>query len=268
MFVQVRQSKGGRKMDQNRRRKMLIEELLAEQNQSIALPRDKLSQEMLLRGLFNIRMPRKTSEAFLKTQDTYLQEYLKEKGLTDILDLQPIQDDLYLWKGDITTLKCDAIVNAANSQMLGCFIPNHRCIDNAIHTFAGIELRDECAQLMKDLGREANTGEAFITGAYNLPSTYVIHTVGPIVFHKLTEQNKKDLENCYVACLQLAESKSLTSIAFCCISTGEFHFPNEEAAKIAVEAVLKYKEKTKSKMKVIFNVFKELDYEIYQRLLN
>ncbi|MDE7106670.1 MAG: protein-ADP-ribose hydrolase, partial [Anaeroplasmataceae bacterium] len=247
-------------MDQSKRRENLIEYLLEEQNQKIDIPKDKISQEILLRGLFNIRMPKRTSDVFLETQNSYLQEYIKSTGVTDIKDLQPIQKDLYLWRGDITTLKCDAIVNAANSQMLGCFIPNHRCIDNAIHTFAGIKLREECYTLMKSLGREAKTGEAFLTNAYNLPSKYVIHTVGPIVYSSLTEENKKDLEKCYLSCLELAEQKNLDSIAFCCISTGEFHFPNDEAARIAIQTVLKYKEETKSKMKVIFNVFKELDY--------
>lgn len=255
-------------MNQEQRRKSLIEALLIEENQSIDIPKDQPSQEIILRGLMNLRMPKKTSKVFLEIQDAYLQERLKEKGITDIKDLQPIKDGLYLWKGDITTLKCDAIVNAANSQMLGCFIPNHRCIDNAIHTFAGVKLREECAHLMNKLGREADTGEAFLTNAYNLPSKYVIHTVGPIVGYILTEQNKRDLERCYLSCLKLAESKHLESIAFCCISTGEFHFPNDEAAKIAIHTVLKYKDETGSKIKVIFNIFKELDYDIYKRLLN
>ena len=254
-------------MNQDQRRTILIKELMLEQNSNITVPNDRDSQEMLLRGLMNIRMPRKTSEVFLNTQDVYLQEYIKEKGITDIKDLYPIKDDLFLWKGDITTLRCDAIVNAANSQMLGCFIPNHRCIDNAIHTFAGTRLREECFNLMKKLGREAKTGEAFITSAYNLPSKYVIHTVGPIVVRSLTEENIKDLENCYLSCLKLAESKNVSTIAFCCISTGEFHFPNKEAARIAINTVLRYKQTTNSNMKIIFNVFKEEDYDIYKRLL-
>ncbi|MDE6241051.1 MAG: protein-ADP-ribose hydrolase [Anaeroplasmataceae bacterium] len=254
-------------MNQEQRRKSLIEALLLEQNQKINIPKDKSSQELLLRGLMNIRMPRKVSDIFLDTQNTYLKVYLKEKGITDINDLQPIKEDLFLWKGDITTLRCDAIVNAANSQLLGCFIPNHRCIDNAIHTYAGIELREECALLMKKLGREAKTGEAFLTKAYNLPSSYIIHTVGPIVYSNLTEENKKDLKECYLSCLPLADDQNLESIAFCCISTGEFHFPNDAAAKIAIETVFEYKQKTKSKLKVVFNVFKEIDYDIYKRLL-
>ncbi len=255
-------------MNQEQRRTTLIKELLLEQRSNLNVPHDRDSQEMLLRGLMNIRMPRKTSEVFLNMQNAYLQECIKEKGITDIKDLHPIKEDLFLWRGDITTLKCDAIVNAANSQMLGCFIPNHRCIDNAIHTFAGIKLREECFNLMKNLGREAKTGEAFITSAYNLPSKYVIHTVGPIVGKSLIEQNKKDLEECYLSCLRRAESKKLSSIAFCCISTGEFHFPNEAAAIIAIQTVLKYKQTTNSNIKVIFNVFKEEDYDIYKSLLS
>lgn len=254
-------------MNQTQRRIYLIKELLEEQKQRMEIPLDKSSQELLLRGLVNIRMPRRISEVFVQTQDAYLQECIREKQITDIKNLTPIKDSLYLWKGDITTLACGAIVNAANSQMLGCFIPNHKCIDNAIHTYAGIKLREECANLMKQLGREAKIGEAFLTNAYNLPSNYVIHTVGPIVYQELTEENKNDLKKCYLSCLRLAESEKLFSIAFCCISTGEFHFPNEEAARIALQTVLDYKKETNSKIKVIFNVFKELDYEIYQRLL-
>ena len=255
-------------MNQEERRKYLIKELLLEQNQKINVPEDQMSQKMLLRGLMNIRMPKKTSEIFLETQNIYLKQCLQEKGIVDINNLQPIKEDIYLWQGDITTLKCDAIVNAANSEMLGCFIPNHKCIDNAIHTYAGIKLREECYKLMKSLGREVKTGEAFITNAYNLPSKYVIHTVGPIVYPSLTKEDENALGKCYLSCLELADSKKIKSLAFCCISTGEFHFPNEEAAKIALQTAFNYKKKTNSKLKVIFNVFKEIDYDIYKRLLN
>ena len=172
-----------------------------------------------------------------------------------------------MWKGDITTLKCDGIVNAANSQMLGCFCPNHGCIDNAIHTYAGVQLRLECARIMGAQGREEPAGRAKITQAYNLPCSYVLHTVGPIVYGKLTEQNKTDLANCYRSCLKLAEDCGLRSIAFCCISTGEFCFPNEIAAQIAVGTVDEYKKQSGSKIKVVFNVFKEKDHAIYKRLL-
>lgn len=206
------------------------------------------------------------SVQFLKIQDEYLQAELFSKGITDIESLTAIAEDLYLWKGDITTLKCGAVVNAANSQMLGCFCPCHGCIDNAIHTFAGVQLRLECNNLMKQQGHEEQTGQAKITPAFNLPSEYVIHTVGPIVQGKLKQSDCKLLADCYHSCLTLAEKNGVTSIAFCCISTGEFHFPNEKAAEIAVQAVRKYKSQTQSKIKVVFNVFKDMDYEIYRKL--
>ena len=221
----------------------------------------------LFRALVNVRMPKQASKEFLQIQDEYLQEELQAKGITDIADLKPVLPEIYLWQGDITTLKCDGIVNAANSQMLGCFCPNHRCIDNAIHTFAGVQLRQECAEIMRKQGREEPTGQAKITGAYNLPCKYVLHTVGPIVYGELTETHEKQLADCYRSCLALADKNGLNSIAFCCISTGEFHFPSKRAAEIAIETVTNYKKQTGSSIKVIFNVFKEYDYEIYARLL-
>ena len=230
------------------------------------IPSDEISQKRLLRALFNVRMPKTASGELLRIQDEYLQEELRLKGVTDIASLAPVATDIYLWKGDITTLKCDGIVNAANSQMLGCFCPNHGCIDNAIHTFAGIGLRQECAEIMKNQGEEP-TGRAKITKAYNLPCKYILHTVGPIVYGELTKQHEKQFADCYRSCLTLADENSLQSIAFCCISTGEFHFPNEKAAEIAVQTVIEYKTHTKSKMKVVFNVFKETDYAIYARIL-
>ncbi len=254
-------------MDQSQRRKYLIECLLDEQNARAEIPDDEYSQKRLLRALFNVRKPMPASEEFLRVQDEYLSEELRLKGITDIVDLSPIKPDIYLWRGDITTLKCDGIVNAANSQMLGCFCPNHGCIDNAIHTFAGVRLRCECSDIMKAQGREEPTGEAKITHAYNLPCKYVLHTVGPIVYGKLTTEHERLLESCYRSCLALADENGLESLAFCCISTGEFHFPNERAAEIAVRTVQEYKHETKSKIKVIFNVFKEQDHEIYARLL-
>ena len=221
----------------------------------------------LFRALVNLRMPKPASKEFLQIQDEYLQEQLRLKGVTDIADLSPVAFDIYFWQGDITTLKCDGIVNAANSQMLGCFCPNHGCIDNAIHTFAGVQLRQECAELMKAQGKEEGTGQAKITKAYNLPCKYVLHTVGPIVYGELTKQHEKLLADCYRSCLALADENGLQSIAFCCISTGEFHFPNERAAQIAIQTVTDYKRQTGSKIKVIFNVFKDYDYEIYAKLL-
>lgn len=256
-------------MKQRERRIYLIQELLKE-NQAyseVKIPETSVEQKQLLRGLMNIRLPRQVGEEFLKIQDEYLQEEIRRKGITETDTLIPVQEEIYLWQGDITTLRCDAIVNAANSQMLGCFCPNHGCIDNAIHTFSGIQLREACAKLMEEQGQEEKTGEAKITPAFNLPCNYVLHTVGPIVGWRLTENDKKLLASCYRSCLELAEKHGVRSIAFCCISTGEFHFPNDKAAEIAVRTVKEYKRQTGSRIEVIFNVFKDLDKEIYRKLL-
>ena len=222
---------------------------------------------MLLRSLFNIRMPIPVTEEFLTVQDAYLQEEIRQKGITALADLEPVQKGLYLWRGDITTLHCDGIVNAANSQMLGCFYPNHSCIDNAIHTFAGVQLRLACAELMKRQGHREETGGAKITPAFNLPCRYVLHTVGPIIYSWLTQQDCNLLASCYRSCLEQAEKNGLKSIAFCCISTGEFHFPNDKAAEIAIETVKEYKAQAHSEIEVIFNVYKKFDYNIYRELL-
>lgn len=256
-------------MTQNDRRKYLITELLNERPEyaDISIPNDEFEQKKLLRALFNVRMPLPISDDFLKVQDEYLQDEIAQKGITSMDDLEPIKPDIYLWHGDITTLKCDAVVNAANSQMLGCFCPNHACIDNAIHTFSGVQLRLKCAEIMKNQGKDEKTGTAKITPAYNLPCKYILHMVGPIVTVKLTEKDCALLRSCYRSCLALAEEYKLNSIAFCCISTGEFHFPNDKAAKIAIETVSEYKRLTNSKIKVIFNVFKNSDYEIYREYL-
>lgn len=253
-------------MNQTERRKFLIEYLLEEGGYDEKIPVREEEQKRLLRALFNVRMPLAATDEFLRIQDEYLQEEIRLKGITDISELSPIGEDTYLWQGDITTLKCDGIVNAANSQMLGCFCPNHGCIDNAIHTFAGVQLRLECAEVMQKQGYEEPTGRAKITKAYNLPCKYVLHTVGPIVYGKLTEKEEKQLADCYRSCLALADEKGLCSIAFCCVSTGEFRFPNERAAEIAVKTVGDYKKQTKSKIKVIYNVFKDADYGIYKRI--
>lgn len=254
-------------MKQTERRVYLIEYLLAERGERIEIPNDAYNQKRLLRSLFNIRMPKETSEDFLQIQDVYLQEENRRKGITDIADLQPVQDDIYLWQGDITTLRCDAIVNAANSQMLGCFRPCHGCIDNAIHTFAGVQLRRNCNEIMQKQGHNEPTGQAKITPAYNLPCKYVLHTVGPIVSGRLTEEHCELLKSCYLSCLKLAEKNSCKSIAFCCISTGVFGFPQREAAQIAVDTVKEYKEEKRSDIKVIFNVFKDSDLAIYREVL-
>ena len=256
-------------MHQSEKRQFLIRSLLKEcpEYRDMGIPADTNSQRQLLRGLMNIRAPRRTDAAFLKTQDEYLQGETAAKGITDIADLAPIQPGLYLWQGDITTLRCDAIVNAANSGMTGCYIPNHRCIDNAIHTFAGVELRLACAELMEQQGYPEPTGQAKITPAFNLPCRYVLHTVGPIIGGRVTKKDKELLASCYRSCLELAAENGLGSVAFCCISTGEFHFPNEQAAQIAVETVKEFLKKQTSVKKVIFNVFKDFDKGIYEKLL-
>lgn len=256
-------------MTQEERRLFLIAGLKNERPPyaDLPVPTDEKGQKRLLRALFNVRAPRAADEAFLTVQDAYLREETRQKGITDLAALRPMQPDLYLWQGDITTLRCDAIVNAANSRLLGCFCPNHGCIDNAIHTFAGIELRLACAKLMERQGHDEPTGLAKITPAYNLPCRYILHTVGPIVDGKPTKEDCRLLARCYRSCLTLADAHGLGSIAFCCISTGEFHFPSDKAAEIAVSTVQDYKTETKSKIEVIFNVFKDADYAIYRKLL-
>ena len=256
-------------MNQSEKRLFLIQSLLKERPEyrDLSIPSESDSQRQLLRGLMNIRAPQRTDAEFLKTQDAYLQGETAAKGITDIAGLTPIQPGLYLWQGDITTLKCDAIVNAANSGMTGCYIPNHRCIDNAIHTYAGVELRLACAELMEQQSHPEPTGQAKITPAFNLPCRYVLHTVGPIIDGRVTKEDKELLASCYRSCLELAAENGLESVAFCCISTGEFHFPNDLAAEIAVRTVKEFLKKQTSVKKVIFNVFKDLDKAIYEKQL-
>ena len=253
-------------MKQTERSVYLIDYLLAERGETADIPSDEYHQKRLLRSLLNVRMPAPVSEEFLRVQDAYLQKETANKGITDIADLEPMQEGIYLWQGDITTLKCDAIVNAANSQMLGCFCPCHGCIDNAIHTYAGVQLRNACYELMKAQGHEEPTGQAKITPAYNLPCKYVIHTVGPIVGGRLTENDCELLRSCYLSCLNEAVKNGLNSIAFCCISTGEFHFPNDIAAQIALDTVKEYQKQ--HEIEVIFNVFKDYDFQLYRELLS
>ena len=239
-------------------------------------------KRQIMRSLMNIRMPKPTTKEFIKIQDEFLQEEAVEKGIVktddlptvkEMLNVQfPFADQICLWQGDITRLKADIIVNAANSQMLGCFVPCHRCIDNAIHSSAGIQLRAECMDYMvaqkKKYGEnyEEPIGQAIITSAYNLPSRYVIHTVGPIVKGALTQKECNLLKKCYQSCLELAERKVLKNIVFCCISTGEFGFPNKEAAQIAVETVVEFLQNSRKIERVIFDVFKEEDFKIYQNI--
>ena len=232
----------------------------------------------------NIRMPRELSQALLDLQDEYLQEELQAKGVVGLLDIPtikekynakaPFAEKISLWQGDITRLKIGAIVNAANSQMLGCFVPCHRCIDNAIHSAAGMQLREECDRIMQNrriqYGRryEEPTGTATLTAGYNLPCDHVIHTVGPIVYGELNEMLCQDLRNCYENILKCCLEHDIRSVAFCCISTGEFHFPNDKAAQIAWETVKGFLEKYGDRMeRVVFNVFKDSDLNIYEKVL-
>ena len=280
-------------MTQKERRLYLISELLKEDKGSagfklglvpgneggFVIPDDEKSQRDLLRALMNIRGPYSISEDFLKTQDEYLQQVNKERGITDIEDLECVKEivgssptmtrGLYLWQGDITTLKVDAIVNAANSTLLGCFAPLHICIDNCIHTYAGIQLRLACNELMQKQGHEEGTGLCKITPAFNLPSRYVLHTVGPIIYTSVGKREKILLANCYKNCLETASQNQLESVAFCCISTGVFRFPQDLAAQIAVETVEMWlaENPNSSVKKVVFNVFGNKDLEIYQGLL-
>lgn len=249
----------------------LIKSLLAEDRryEDVAVPAAEGEQRRLLRGLMNVRPPRAAGREFLRVQDDYLRQELAEEGVTGLDQLRPIDADgqLYLWQGDITRLRCGAIVNAANSGMTGCYVPGHRCIDNCIHTFAGVQLRSACARLMAQQGHEEPTGQAKLTPAFNLPCRYVLHTVGPIVTGRVTARDRALLASCYCACLTKAAEAGLESIAFCCISTGVFCFPNEDAAEIAVQTVKEFLQTPTTIKKVIFNVFKDLDKEIYTRLL-
>ncbi|MBQ2022050.1 MAG: protein-ADP-ribose hydrolase [Peptococcaceae bacterium] len=256
-------------MTQTKRREYLIRYLLDEQlkYKDTEMPDDIQAQKRLLRSLMNVRSPKPISEEFLRVQDDYLQEELSQKHITSVSDLLPLEPGIYVWQGDITTLACDAIVNAANSGMTGCYYPCHGCIDNAIHSYAGVQLRLACDAIIKAQGHEEPTGTAKITEAYNLPCRYVLHTVGPIITGPLKKQDENLLASCYRSCLVLAEEYGLKSIAFCCISTGEFRFPNQRAAEIAVETVREYRKQAGSEIEVIFNVFKDIDDYIYRELL-
>ena len=239
-------------------------------------PVDYQGKRRLLRSLMNVRFPGDAPKGYLELERELLQDELEEKGIVTVEDI-PVIGDIYacteirnkdrisLWQGDITRLSADAIVNAANSQLLGCFVPCHGCIDNAIHSAAGIELRNECARLMEEQGHEEPTGKAKITKGYNLPARFVIHTVGPIVGFKVTKRQEEELRSCYLSCMRLAEKKGLKTLAFCCISTGEFHFPNKLAAQIALNTVDRYLLSSNLE-RVIFNVFKEEDYHIYKKM--
>ena len=245
----------------------LIGYLLSERPElgGIRIPEGADEQFRLYRSLVNIRPPEPADEDFLRAEDACLTRLTQEKGITDLEDLSPVEPGLYLWQGDITTLRCDAIVNAANSGMTGCYQPCHSCIDNCIHTFAGVRLRLHCGQLMEAQGHEEPTGRAKLTPAYNLPCRYVLHTVGPIVQGALTEEHCALLRSSYQSCLALAAENGIGSVAFCCISTGVFGFPKAKAASIAVETVRSFRRE--HPMRVIFNVFSDEDAAIYRSLL-
>lgn len=264
------------KMMQEQRLDYLVEEFKADSDEykDLQVPGDTEGKQRIMRSLMNIRMPKTLPDDVLAVQDEYLIGRAKEKGIVYLSDIPIIQNGLSIWQGDITRLAVDAIVNAANSQMLGCFIPMHTCIDNCIHTFAGVQLRAECNRQMNHLrerfGRnyEQATAVPMLTDAYNLPAKKVVHIVGPIVQKGLTSALEKDLADCYKNTLDMCRENGLKSVAFCCISTGVFHFPNRRAAEIAVDTVEKWMADNPGVMeRVIFNVFKDEDKEYYEELI-
>lgn len=258
-------------MTHEEQRRYLIQSLLAEspQYKNMVCPSELQEQKNLLRALMNVRPPKPISESFLKMQDEYLSGERERTGVVDGMLLPALASDhrLVLWQGDITTLKADAIVNAANSALRGCFCSLHSCIDNMIHSRSGIQLRLYCDELMNAQGHDEPAGRAKITPAFNLPARYILHTVGPIIRGRVTGKDKKLLVSCYRSCLELAAENGLKSVAFCCISTGEFHFPNQLAAEIAVKTVQDFLQQDTGIERVIFNVFKDTDLAIYRRLL-
>ena len=264
------------KKTQDQRLNYLVEEFKADsvQYKDLQTPNDDEGKRRILRSLMNIRMPRKMDEAVLAVQDEYLQERIRENGIVEPADIPVIRDRMSVWQGDITRLAVDAIVNAANSQMLGCFVPMHTCIDNCIHTFAGVQLRAECNRQMNALrmryGRdyEQPTAVPMLTDAYNLPAKKVVHIVGPIVENGLIKELEEQLAACYRNTLDMCLENGLKTVAFCCISTGVFHFPNRRAAQIAVQTVSEWLLNHDGRMdRVIFNVFKDEDKEYYEQLL-
>ena len=264
------------KMTQEQRLDYLVEEFKVDsvQYEDLQTPEDTEGKRRLLRSLMNIRMPKKLDARVLSVQDDYLRERIRGNGIVELSDIPVLKDSLSIWQGDITRLAVDAIVNAANSQMLGCFVPMHTCIDNCIHTFAGVQLRAECNRQMDQLraryGRdyEQPTAVPMLTEAYNLPAKKVIHIVGPIVEYQLTEKLEQDLADCYTNTLDMCMENGLKSVAFCCISTGVFRFPNQRAAQIAGKTVTDWMKAHPGEMdRVIFNVFKEEDKNYYEQEL-
>lgn len=258
-------------MNQREMRIYLIKSLIEEmpEYKDVAIPEEEAKQRQLLRSLFNLRPPCPASAPFLKVQDAYLSKRVRERGIVDAGSLKPSKanDRIFLWQGDITTLRCDAIVNAANSALLGCFRPCHSCIDNIIHTYSGVQLRIKCSEIMRAQGQEEETGRAKITPGYNLPCKYVLHTVGPVISGIPTKNDCSLLAACYRSCLELAQENGIQSVAFCCISTGVFHFPQDQAAEIAVETVTDFLKENQTLQQVIFNVFTDRDLAVYRRLL-
>lgn len=246
---------------------MLLNEMPEYQSQAREFPQDAASQRRLLRSLMNVRPPMPLRRDFVTVQDELLSAEREEKGVVDVPALPVTANPrIAVWQGDITRLNADAIVDADNSALLGCFCPCHGCIDNAIHSAAGLQLRDECNQIMSAQGHAEPTGQAKLTKAYNLPARYILHTVGPIIHGRATQRDRENLASCYRSCLKLAAEHNLSSVAFCCISTGEFHFPNQEAAEIAVKTASDFLRQNASIRKVIFNVFKDIDAKIYRDL--
>ena len=244
--------------------------MLDERGEKINIPDDYFSKRALLRSLMNVRLPMKISEEFLKVQDEFLTAETSHKDLTSPADIKEVKGKIMLWQGDIVTLKVDAIVNAANSKLLGCFIPQHNCIDNIIHSSAGLQLREECNEIMQLQSKDEEVGKAKITLGYNLPAKHVIHTVGPAIPYgsKPSDENREELASCYRSCLDIANANKLESIAFCCISTGVFNFPQELAAEIAVGTVEDYLDSNETTLEhVIFDVFSDEDYSIYKSIL-
>lgn len=257
-------------MNTNQQLDYLLNYLIDERQENIEIPDNIIQKKNMLRSLMNIRPAIPINEEFLEVQDEYLTNEILSKNLVEVDDINEFKGKLMLWQGDITDLKVDAIVNAANSKLLGCFIPLHNCIDNVIHSASGIQLRLECDKIMKAQNKDEEIGKAKITDAYNLASNYVIHTVGPAIPQnsKPDELDCKRLESCYSSCLEIANQYNLKSIAFCCISTGVFNFPQKMAAEIAIKTVKEYLKSNETSLEhVIFNVFVDEDYFIYKNLL-
>ena len=250
-------------MTQNKILDRLIQVLCAERSEAVS-PLSEEQKPDFFRALCNVRPPMPVTEEFLRLQDEYLSQRTKERGIVDVNGLD-YDGGIALWRGDITRLNADAIVDACNSALLGCFHPLHNCIDNVIHSAAGVQVRLDCNKIMQ--GREAPNGRVEVTKAYNLPSKYIFHTVGPIVYKSVSKKDRRDLENCYLSCLNKAAEMELGTLAFCCISTGEYRYPKADACRLAVRTVREWKQRTGNLLKIIFNVYLKEDEELYEREL-